>query len=64
MTAANHLQLPEDLVDRSTPPEQLPVVERLEVALGGDLTRFLLSALADVHTPSRDEPRRGTSSSP
>jgi hypothetical protein len=65
MTAANHLKLPEDLLDRdSTPPVELPVVARLEVALGGDLTRFLLSALADSHTPSRDEPRRGTSSSP
>ena len=26
--------------------EETPVAERLETALGGDLTRFLLSALA------------------
>jgi hypothetical protein len=59
MSAAHQLQRPEDLLDReSTPPEDLaPVVERLEVALGGDLTRFLLSALAGDHVPSRDEPR-------
>jgi hypothetical protein len=58
MTTAEHLQSAEDLLDLdSTPPEQLPAAERLEVALGGDLTRFLLSALTDAHTPSRDEPR-------
>jgi hypothetical protein len=39
----------------ATPP--LPVAERLESALGGDLTRFLLSALAGTQGPARGEPR-------
>jgi hypothetical protein len=58
MTAAEHFQITEDVLDReSASPEELPVAERLENALGGDLTRFLLSALAGAHAPLRDEPR-------
>ena len=38
-------------------PERAPVAERLETALGGDLTRFLLSALGGVQAPSRGERR-------
>lgn len=36
-------------------PEHLPAAERLETALGGDLTRFLLSALAGAPAPARGE---------
>ena len=56
MTAADHFQQPEG-EDGSVTPDQTPVTERLESALGGDLTRFLLSALAGAQPASREEPR-------
>jgi hypothetical protein len=38
-------------------PERIPVAERLETALGGDLTRFLLSALGKPRSTPVPEPR-------
>lgn len=56
MTAADNFQQSEGRHDQVS-PEPTPVDERLESALGGALTRFLLSALGSDHGPSRDEPR-------
>ena len=39
------------------PPATEPPAARLEVVLGGDLTRFLLSALTGPQGPSRTDPR-------
>jgi hypothetical protein len=35
------------------PDDRAPVVERLENALGGDLTRFLLTALVTPQTATK-----------
>jgi hypothetical protein len=60
MTAAeNHNRGSEDgFVATLAPPERLPAAERLENALGEDLTRLLLAALSGAQAPSRVvEPR-------
>jgi len=38
-------------------PERLPAAERLETALGGDLTRFLLTGLVAAASNRPSEPR-------
>lgn len=38
-------------------PQQATPAERLEMELGGDLTRFLLIALASTQPPLRGDPR-------
>jgi hypothetical protein len=46
----------DDLFGRdASAPDQAPAAERLETALGSDLTRFLLSALAGAQAPPRAE---------
>ena len=40
----------EQRLDQPKTPERAPAAERLETALGGDLTRFLLTALAKPKT--------------
>jgi hypothetical protein len=52
MTAAPHLNPAQD----KGSPKRRPAAERLESALGGDLTRFLLTALA-APPPAKPEPR-------
>jgi hypothetical protein len=37
--------------------ERPPAAQRLESVLGGELTRFLVTALAGTQAPSRGEPR-------
>ena len=44
-------------VDPDDVPERIPAAERLETALGGDLTRFLLAALGKPRSASVAGPR-------
>jgi hypothetical protein len=43
--------------DSATSVDGATAAERLERTLGGELTRFLVSALARAQAPSRGEPR-------
>jgi hypothetical protein len=46
-----------DPSDERKPPQRAPASERLETSLGGDLTRFLLAALAPkAPAPPGDKP--------